>query len=239
MDRRILTNTNSRRGTKMNKTKRLITLFIILTSSSFANYNALDLYLRDHGFPMTANGRDGNYTNEGYMTKEQEQQFTEHLRRYSITSIMEIGLNGGHSAYHFIQQCKNLKKFVSFDLGLYPETKCAVQFFRETYGDMFEFFGGPSQRSVPEYLIKNPSQTFDLIYIDGSHEYEECYLDIINCKQLAHQNTIVWLDDCTFEGPTRAIKELVEAGFIALDGGYLSDGKCGGRSWLQFRYKNK
>ncbi|MBX9924453.1 MAG: class I SAM-dependent methyltransferase [Rhabdochlamydiaceae bacterium] len=222
----------------MKKPKRILSLFLIVASTSFANHNALDLYLRSHGFPMTSNGRDGNYTNEGYMTTKQQKQFTEHLKHHRITSIAEIGLNGGHSAFHFIQQCKNLKKFVSFDLGIYPETQCAVQFFQDNYGQMFEFFGGPSQRSVPEYHDSNPSQTFDLIYIDGSHEYEECYLDIINCKQLAHKNTIVWFDDCTFEGPTRAIKELVEAKFIVLDGGFLSDGKCGGRSWLQFRYIN-
>ncbi len=222
----------------MNKIKMLLTLFLIATCTSFASYNALDLYLRNHGFPMTANGRDGNYTNEGYMTTEQQQQIRQQLRRYPITSIAEIGLNGGHSAFNFIQECNNLKKFVSFDLGIYPETQCAVQFFQKYYGQMFEFFGGPSQTSVPEYHKNNPTQTFDLIYIDGSHEYEGCYLDIINCKKLAHQSTILWLDDFTFEGPTRAIKELVDSEFIVIDEKFFSDGKCGGRAWMQFRYKN-
>jgi predicted O-methyltransferase YrrM len=210
----------------------------MVASTSFAQYNALDQHLRSHGFFMSPNGGEKHLDNEGYMTNEQQQQFTQQLKRYPITSIVEIGLNGGHSAFHFIQQCTQLQKFVSFDIATHAETKCAVQFFQTNYEKMFEFFAGPSQKTVPEYHIKNPTQKFDLIYIDGSHDYENCYLDIINCKQLAHENTIVWFDDYIFSGPERAVQELVNADFIVIDDTFTSNGKCGGRSWLQFRYKN-
>ena len=51
------------------------------------------------------------------MTEEQREQFKIYLdQNPHIESILEIGLNGGHSAENFFQCCKNLKKFSSFDI---------------------------------------------------------------------------------------------------------------------------
>jgi len=65
---------------------------------------------------------------------------------------------------------------------------------------------------------------FDLIFIDGCHEFRYAMTDLMNCRQLAHKDTIVALDDTSYrlqiaqwnEGPTLAwvlmgINNIIEA----------------------------
>ena len=79
---------------------------------------SLDHYLDIHGFqmsPATIQGR-----NEGYVTTSQKRQFSGWLGQHpEIEAVVEIGLNGGHSADNFFHCCENLQLFVSFDICTY------------------------------------------------------------------------------------------------------------------------
>src|SRR5271157_2844263 len=60
----------------------------------------LDDFLGMHGFHLSPLHSG---VNEGYMTLTQKEQFRDRLKSYSsIRTIMEIGLNGGHSAENFL-----------------------------------------------------------------------------------------------------------------------------------------
>jgi len=63
------------------------------------------------------------------------------------------------------------------------------------YPNRHKLIIGDSTKSVPEYIKNNNDIKFDIIYIDGGHEYNIAKQDLINCHKLAHKNTLVILDD--------------------------------------------
>ena len=77
---------------------------------------------------------------------------------------------------------------------------------------------GDSRNSVLQYEGAN----FDLIFIDGGHAYEIAQADLKNCFRLAHEDTIIAMDD------TMMIKEW-EAGHTI--------GPT--RTWLEHIQENK
>jgi predicted O-methyltransferase YrrM len=194
----------------------------------------LDFFLGIYGFNLSPTHSTNN---EGYMSNEQSKQFQDRLALHpNIESIMEIGLNGGHSADNFFRTCKNLKKFVSFDINMHAYTPVAVEYFRRTYKEIFEFVQGDSTVTVPNYAQQSPDTKFDLIYIDGGHSYEICYIDLLNCKKLAHPKTLVWIDDFNAPNIAWAIRDLQNIGVLELLDVHSSWGPDGMRVWAELRY---
>lgn len=139
----------------------------------------------------------------------------------SINNVMEIGFNAGHSAELFLSSNKNIN-LVSFDIGYHNYVQLGKQFIDKTYPDRHKLIIGNSLDTVPEYFKKENTK-FDLIFIDGGHDYHIAINDILNCKNLAHNKTIVILDDTMNNhkcintwniGPNRAWKESKESNVI-------------------------
>lgn len=194
----------------------------------------LDYYLGVYGFQLSP---QHSHKNEGYMTNPQKQEFIERLKEYpNIKSIAEIGLNGGHSAETFFQNCSKIEKFVSFDLNQHDYTKAAVNFFKRRYKDKFSFVEGDSAQTVAKYAVQNPKTKFDLIYIDGNHSYQGCLNDIQNCAALANSKTILWIDDYHGDTIQRAVKDCEKAGLIKIVMVNHSYDPCGERSWVEACY---
>ena len=138
------------------------------------NLPSLEEYLTEHNAVLT----------EGYMIPSQQQGVNELLNLHpDIESILEIGLNAGHSAENFFQTCKKLTKFVSFDINTHDYTKIAVDYLSQKYPNVFQFVPGDSRKTVDAYSIVYPEQKFDLIYVDGDHSYAGATRDIVNCKK--------------------------------------------------------
>jgi len=139
------------------------------------------------------------------------------------TLIMEIGFNAGHSAELFLE---NSKAYVySFDLGthFHQYLKYGKKYINNTYPNRHTLVFGDSRITVPKFAINN-SIEFDIIFIDGGHDYEIAYADLINCKKLANKNTILIMDDTIKNnkaletswtiGPTKAWNECIKKGII-------------------------
>jgi predicted O-methyltransferase YrrM len=133
-------------------------------------------------------------------------------------SVMEIGFNAGHSAEVFLQNNKELT-LLSFDLGEHNYVISAKEYIDCTYPNRHTLIFGDSRKTIPIYLENNKNKTFDVIFIDGGHDYEIAKSDLDNCLKLANKDTIVILDDTMFTcgweqhytiGPTRIWKEYVE-----------------------------
>lgn len=160
--------------------------------------------------------------NEGHTQQSLDQ--TDFLSQISQEkdSIFEIGFNGGHSAETFLNN--NLStKLVSCDIGWHYYSKFGEMYLKNKFGTRFRLIIEDSKSLVPK-LSKNLKNKFDLIYIDGGHEYKDASQDIVNSKQLAHKKTLLIVDDVvdinvqnldhTNTGPTKAWQDFVEEKII-------------------------
>lgn len=112
----------------------------------------------------------------------------------NLKNIMQIGFNAGHSADIFLGTNKNIN-LVSFDIGKGPCVKLGEKYIKNTYPNRHKLILGDSKKTLPEYIKNNPDLVFDLIFIDGGHDYITAKSDLMNCKKLSHKDTIVILDD--------------------------------------------
>ena len=156
-------------------------------------------------------------------------------------NVMEIGFNAGHSAEVFLKNNKDLT-LTSFDLGEHNYVTSAKEYIDVTYPNRHTLILGDSRTTIPIYLQNNKDTKFDIIFIDGGHDYEIAKADMENCFHLAHKDTIVALDDTIFTkgwekgytiGPTRTwIEHLQEKKIIELNRKDYRDGR--GMSWGKY-----
>ena len=116
------------------------------------------------------------------------------ISNYYIKNVLEIGFNAGHSAEIFLKNNKQVN-LTSFDLGYHDYTLSGKRYIDDTYPNRHTLILGDSLIQVPKY---SENKKFDIIFIDGGHAYNVAYMDIVNCKKFAHDNTIIIMDDTFF-----------------------------------------
>jgi len=166
---------------------------------------------------LAQNGSPGETEiDERYVSAKQRKSFIEELKKFpSIQKIAEIGFNAGHTAEIFLEYVNN-SHMVSFDGRSHHFTKSGAEFMKSKYHDRFQFVDGDSRFTIPDFLRTNPNEKFDLIYIDDGHLFQCCLDDIVNFKQLAHENSILWVEDYNYPEVKRAV-DLAERLHIVKD----------------------
>jgi len=146
--------------------------------------------------------------------------------------ILEIGFNGGHSSELFLKYTS--AHVTSFDLGEHPYVAHAKEYIDAYYPGRHALILGDSTVTVPQC-----NGTFDVIFIDGGHDYAVALADLQNCRRLAHPGTIVIMDDTMYTpawvhpytvGPTQV---WVESDMIEMGRRDYEEGK--GMSWGKYK----
>ena len=165
----------------------------------------------------------GNGWQPALMTKlihTHARQLGRHLR------VLEIGFNAGHSAIVFLHS-ERVSEMTSFDLGQHTSVAHAKAHVDKLYPGKHTLLLGDSRTTVPEH-----AGTYDLIFIDGGHDYPTAKADIENCRMRAHAKTLVIMDDVArrisprpwHAGPTRAWGEAEAAGLLVELGSHEGEG---------------
>ena len=172
----------------------------------------LDRYIRKSGCNQIFEGHTAQ-------VPEQIKFLTEVVKDNSVRSILEIGFNAGHSCNLFLM-CEDTK-VISFDIGNHEYVQIAKEYIDTKFPRRHQLILGDSKSTVLTYFRKNMGQTFDLIFIDGGHDYQTAIADLKNCELFSHKDTVVVMDDVIKEpnkkadyniGPSRAWGELVRSG---------------------------
>ena len=111
---------------------------------------------------------------------------------------------------------KGLNKVTSFDNSLNPYVKPAAEYFSRKYKDSFSFIEGSSLTEVPKYHQENPKEKFDLVYINGSSAYENILTDIINARNLAHVDALLWVNNFHSDDVRQAVLECTKKGIVKI-----------------------
>ena len=160
---------------------------------------------------------------EGY--SQQINQQVEDLIKLSNKpnmNIMEIGFNAGHSAEIFLYNNPSIT-LVSFDLGGTDHVDMAKKYIDFIYPNRHTLILGDSTVTIPKYTFDNIGKIFDLIFIDGGHDYDVANADLENCMKLSNKDTIVIIDDTIYTqgwerfwtiGPTKTWIEHLNNGTV-------------------------
>lgn len=190
----------------------------------------LDTYLDIHG--LTLKPHHNPSVNEGCLTDTQKEQYSDQLKKNDqIKKIAVIGFNAGHSTEIFFQNCANCQ-IVACDSGLNSFTQLGVDFMKRKCRERFKFFEGDAEVMCHQI---DANKKYDLIYINGDKSYQNRLKDILDCKKIATQKTILWVNDYAGE-IERAVNDAVKQGVIVIDQKLEDSDPCGGRSWIIGHY---
>lgn len=173
---------------------------------------------------------------EGFMRTTQAAFMKDLLiSRPDVRRIAEIGFNAGHSSFLFLNSRQDTT-VTSFDIGEHDYVGTAANYIGQKFPGRHKLVVGDSTETVPVFT-RETNETFDLLFIDGGHDYQTAAADIENMRGLARRDNIVIVDDYAphvsyGEGPTKAWDEAVKAGIIAQESIASGDG----RTWAVGRY---
>ena len=132
------------------------------------------------------------------------------LLKENCLNTLEIGLAFGASALTFLSTLKEIDNSSSNHSAIDPFQKrdfanSAINRIKNAKLDQkFNFFDSPSYEVLPE-LLKNKKK-YDLIYIDGSHRFEDIFVDFYYSSLILEMNGIILFDDCTRLDAYKVIK---------------------------------
>jgi predicted O-methyltransferase YrrM len=162
-------------------------------------------YVRDNGARIY----------EGGASVAEALYLQELTRTSGAKTVAEIGFNVGFSSIAFLESSPDVT-VVSFELDRRAAVELAKQFVDERYPGRHELVIGSSLKTVPGYA---QAGHFDLVFVDGGHEYEVASSDIRGAHRIAKPGGLLVVDDLIpwypwGVGPHQAWEEAIADGII-------------------------
>lgn len=197
--------------------KVLPVFFVILGYSEENIFQDLDNFLSMNNVPEEKNA--------GHIRSQEAKIFHEIIKMHphKIQKVAEIGFCLGHSSESFLTIDSDIT-VVSFDMMYNWWNDLGKQYIDWKYPNRHQLVRGDSTKTVPEFINKNTNEIFDLIFIDGGHEYHVALQDIMNMKHLANSNTLLIVDDIEFNQVNDAWDFCVRKGIVEEIGRYTGFG---------------
>ena len=112
-----------------------------------------------------------------------------------VETVCEIGFNAGHSAAT-VMLANPRVDVISFDIGRFAYTADAASINHDLFPGRQILVTGKSQQTVPAFFGQFPEKRCNVLFVDGSHEYEDTAADLRNFRALANESFhIVVIDD--------------------------------------------
>jgi hypothetical protein len=121
---------------------------------------------------------------------------------YNLTkfkNLFEIGFNAGHTSNYLLENYD--VNITSVDIAVEPYISLCADLLKNKFKNRFNFIKTQSQKIKPKKYFNK----FDIIYIDGCHEYECIKSDLQLSIQMGIKNII--FDDVQFETTKKVINE--------------------------------
>lgn len=163
-----------------------------------------------------------------WSTKAQNEQYAEELIKHTeIRTVAQIGLSNGELAEVFFANCPNLIESLA-----YPQCKRYDVYCRATCDYLSRKYR-LKWKEMPESPEEiTPVQAlFDLIHIQP-----RTLKALIQAKQLAGKNTLLWINDYNVPLTHQIVTEAVEKGIIEITACHSSGEQRDFRSWVEARY---
>jgi predicted O-methyltransferase YrrM len=125
----------------------------------------------------------------------------------SITKTLEVGCAFGLSSLHICEALRNRpgashliidprQMDVWHGVGVAHLERAGIGF--------FNLISEPSELALPDLLRKQPG-SFDLIFIDGWHTFDQTMLDMFYANRLVRIGGYIVIDDCNWESVAAAV----------------------------------
>jgi Methyltransferase domain len=128
-------------------------------------------------------------------------------------SMLEIGLNGGHSAILCLLANPDLHLF-SVDVCSHTYVESAATYLKKAFGRRFHFWKGDSRELLPRVAVDYPNLRFDLFHIDGGHGSGLAYADISNSIRMASVGAELIFDDINATHLNDILEAFVKMGYL-------------------------
>jgi predicted O-methyltransferase YrrM len=118
------------------------------------------------------------------------------LAKRTQGNLMEIGFNAGHSALLFLMTAPKDTTFLFFDIAEHSYVRPCFDYLRSEFPErQMELVIGDSKQSIPTWIQAHPDIKFDLIHLDGGHDYDCVRADVHSAFMCSKKGTILLMDD--------------------------------------------
>lgn len=175
--------------------------------SEHTQMSELSRYLKDNDVDLI------NIEGHSQQIGAQRRDLIEIVR--NAKNVLEIGFNAGHSSEIFLENSS--ANVFSFDIGDHNYVLLGKRNLDSRFPERHTLIIGDSGKTVPMFT-KHSNIKFDVLFIDGNHEYDAALGDLMNCAKVAAPNAHVLFDDVVFtednkrswtQGPTNAWNYMV------------------------------